>query len=557
MADLKEQFQQYSLFSLVLIFSAKSNNKITFTHLQNEINIRNANDNDVNNFSTTFSSVSLWLDLRQHLLKAMQSVVTVDIEYLNEAVTSFSKINVEVLTSLVKISKLIWDVSLFSFDGLPLALGTLLSQLRENRGIAHDLLSNSLKLTNEIIWKDDKSTTHSLTELQMNNFRCAVDIIAMSFNETSSFDNSFLLDGFISSVQQTVFETLSELNISVAVGDFLNHSVDLLTPLAEKTISCCNAKKVVTMLAAALRLRRNASRENAFVFNRMSDLTTSFEIYVHSLGSIFRCKEMNDGVNTDSQSWDKKLRNTGYARILVENLKALNVITKKGEKSSVRISEYCDGVELLLDKIFNDSPVGSSVSTPNTAFSNIIRIIVLNVRHRIAYGSQNLLTGVEMESEVVLLRKVLTSLLISGTWESGIEIIEFFSARYNQLNIAPKRKNSNSDQSSFKSPLSTGGLSPLTAEKKSPFHRSRSLSSEDGYQSARSAAPLSPSLMSTDEKKTLKSKMPSPAGRQDSIRAELSRSLDRFKEKLKHDHALRLFPVFYALRIVTVNPLER
>lgn len=42
--------------------------------------------------------------------------------------------------------------------------------------------------------------------------------------------------------------------------------------------------------------------------------------------------------------------------------------------------------------------------------------------------------------------------------------------------------------------------------------------------------------------------------RLDTIKAELARTLERLKEKVKHDHALRLMPAYYALRIVSTSP---
>ena len=509
MSNIVGQQSSYSIMIAVLVSSALNNRKLGLEPMRQEIAHNKVSysfvDDEAFPVSQSYSTTSLWLSMRDNLVRALLAIV----ERTGELCMMPSR-TPDQLSCLTQYSQFLWEVSLFAIEGLPAVVGDILTHSNTTRSTLSFLLTNSFKLS----WSDSSSVAHSIEELRRGNLQCVVEILSSFFRADGKVPYSEgydLCSIFFAVLHQMICEALSHERLSTLIEAAFDSKLQLFAPMRctphKGNLISGAARSVFHLLGVALDQR---SKVHADKSGLLLDVRISFELYLHSVVltlSNARPKVIDNSGRKYSRSLDVVLNNAGMAYILVKNVKfilsKLSTKSKDGSKADDE-SKHCDGIEVILNKLSSDSSISSgppiSLLTANKGYLNLISIIALISR------CQSQAAQLDVEMEVRLLRNALSSLLVSGLWETGIALAEHFISRYaqdlsNSSENEFKMESLNFDISSVKkmSPF-VGGSSPAVSVS-SPNHpvlsfSSRSFSGDDGLPSF-----TSPAISSTIKKK--------------------------------------------------------
>ena len=504
MSNIMGQQSSFSIMIAVLISSALNNRKLGLESMRQEIGnniITHSNVGDeVFAVSQSYSTMSLWLSMRDNVLRALLAIV----EATGELCIMCSR-TTDQLSCLTYYSQLLWEVSLFTIEGLPAVVGDMLTHSSATKNILAFLMSSSFKVS----WKDTSSVSRSMEDFCMGNLHCVVEILSSYFRAEGKVPHAEgydLCSVFFAVLQQSIFDSLSHEDISYLTFAAFESKPELFIPLRRPPLkgylTSDSSRSAFHLLGIALDKRCSVDEEK---ISQLLDIRISLELYLHSVVltlATARPRALESSGNTQCRSLEAVLNNAGMAYILINNVKFISSKLSKSRDDIIKADaerKLCDGIEIILNKLSSDSSTSKgspfSLLTASKGYLNLISIIALNCRCQFQ-GAQP-----DVETEVRFLRNSLSSLLVSGLWESGIALAEHFSSRYSQdFANSPdqefKTDSLNFDLSTVKklSPF-VGGSTP--ALNSSPMLNTsiRSFSSDDGLPSF-----TSPALSGTKKK---------------------------------------------------------
>lgn len=449
----------------VLVSSALNNRKLGLEPMRQEIasnklSYSSVDDDVVFPVSQSHSTMSLWLSMRDNLVRALLAIV----ERTGELCMMSSR-TAEQLSCLTHYSQLLWEVSLFAIEGLPAVVGDMLTHSNTTRNTLSFLLTNSFKLSGS----DSSSVVQSIEDFRRGNLQCVVEILSSYFRADGKVPYSEghdLCGIFFAVLHQMIGEALSQEGLATLAEAAFDSKLEIFAPLRcrsqrDNLISGA-ATNVFHLLGVALDQRSKVDGDKSSL---LLDVRIAFELHLHAVVltlSTVRPKAVDNGSGKHNRSLDVVLNNTGMAYILVKNLKfsLSKLFMKTKDRSEVDDdgTKRCDGIEIILTKLSSDSSILSaspmSLLSANKGYLNLISVLALISRCELQAAP------LDVEMEVRLLRNALSSLLVSGLWETGIALTEQFSRRYSQ-------DFSNSSENEFK--MESLNFDVSTIKKASPF----------------------------------------------------------------------------------------